>query len=1337
MRKFLHLFFLITGYCVFGQQQVQSIGFIENRGQIVDQKGKPNPNVKYLLNTNGLNVQLRKNGFSYDVYEPYGKSKKLPGSKALFHRIDIDFIGCNPNAVLIPEGKSADYDNYYTVASRPDGVLNVHKFQKITYENIYPNIDVVFFIPEDRSKPVEYNFIIRPNASIGDIQMKFSGAKTELADNKIKMNISFGAMEETLPMSWTEHGGVKNEIAIRYKKIRKDVYGFESSEITSGKILIIDPTPTRLWGTYYNGYGGDYSTDISNDSNNNVIIAGHTFSTTNMATIGSYDPFPHAYYTGNGFIAKFDTNGVRQWGIYYSTVPDVMKCDSAGNIYFAGEVWRDEAPNVVTPGSHQPMYSDYDDAYLVKLDPQGTRIWGTYYGGRLTENARDICFDSSDNVYLAGNTSSYENIATPGTHQPVYTPGGIFYDAFLVKFTPQGARLWGTYYGGESYEDVASISISPDGFVYLTGWTTSTSGIGTPGSFQPNISGNRSGMIAKFSSTGQLAWGSYFSANNYCVINSSRIKDNYLYLTGIITSNSILTTANTLNTFNPTFINLPNQFGYSSFVAKFDTTTQTLSWGTYFGEIIQDLEISTNNKVFIEGVTYQTSGIATPGAYSTSPQYSDAYVIKLNENGQREWGTYYGGNATDGTNGAANVNNKLSLDTQNNLYLIGNTNSSAGLTTPGSHQPNHTLNPSGGLYNIYVAKLQDCLSAPVVNGNANICIGNTINLTASGGTNYSWTGPNGFSSNQQNPSINNAGTVNSGIYSCNITGTGGCDGTVSTNIVVGDVTKPVPNLAILPAITGDCNTIVTTIPTATDNCAGSITATTSSPLSYALPGNYTITWTYTDGNGNTETQTQSIVISAVSIPSITGSNQFCIQQNATLANIVITGSNIKWYDALTGGNLLPNTTLLQNGITYYASQTINGCESQRIAVPVSIQNTPPPTGSSQSLCATQNPTLSNIAANGTAIKWYATVTSMAELPSTTLLSDNTTYYASQTINGCESTTRLPITISLINSLNAINYSAYICDDGNNDSENVVLPDFDSFLISSIAGNTFTYFGSLNGAENQITSEQFQTNHSITIGLNTVFVRIDSSNGCHQVVQLQLTLVHVPIIPIADEVPLCENRSISVNAGTGFDSYNWSTGTTSSSITITQAGTYSVTVTQNHGSATCSSVKNFQVVVSNAPVIESIAIADWTDDQNSITVHLAASSLGNYEYSIDSIHFQDSNAFYGLGSGNYTVTVRDKKGCGIAVKMVYLLNYPKFFTPNGDGYNDNWYIKFSQSEPDFEVRIFDRYGKLLKIMNGLGFWDGTYNGKPMPADDYWFFVTREDGRIHKGHFSLLR
>ncbi len=82
-------------------------------------------------------------------------------------------------------------------------------------------------------------------------------------------------------------------------------------------------------------------------------------------------------------------------------------------------------------------------------------------------------------------------------------------------------------------------------------------------------------------------------------------------------------------------------------------------------------------------------------------------------------------------------------------------------------------------------------------------------------------------------------------------------------------------------------------------------------------------------------------------------------------------------------------------------------------------------------------------------------------------------------------------------------------------------------------------------------------------------------------------------------------------------------------------------------------------------------------------------------------------------------------------------YPKYFTPNGDGFNDTWKIKFSDIEEDLTVKIFDRYGKLIIELKNNSGWNGTFNGHELPASDYWFVVTRANGKEYRGHFSLKR
>jgi gliding motility-associated-like protein len=314
---------------------------------------------------------------------------------------------------------------------------------------------------------------------------------------------------------------------------------------------------------------------------------------------------------------------------------------------------------------------------------------------------------------------------------------------------------------------------------------------------------------------------------------------------------------------------------------------------------------------------------------------------------------------------------------------------------------------------------------------------------------------------------------------------------------------------------------------------------------------------------------------------------------------------------------------------------------------------------------------------------------------------------------------------------------YECDAGNDGIESFNLSVQDAVVLGSQTVGNFTihYYSSQADAD----SGTNPLANTVTItNSKTIYVRIENvlSSSCYATAFFDLIVEPSPVITMQTRYTICEGVPITITAPSGFSSYAWSNGSMIQTATISQAGSYTLMVTQNYGFIICSDTETITVLNSNMATITNIETLDWTATENSITVF--ATGDGDYEYSIDGIHYQDSNQFYGLISGQYTVFVRDKKGCGIVDEEVFLLMYPKFFTPNSDAINDFWKIKFSNNEPNMVITIYDRYGKLLKKVSSLSDgWDGTYNGQPLLADDYWFVVKRENGKEYKGHFALKR
>ena len=162
----------------------------------------------------------------------------------------------------------------------------------------------------------------------------------------------------------------------------------------------------------------------------------------------------------------------------------------------------------------------------------------------------------------------------------------------------------------------------------------------------------------------------------------------------------------------------------------------------------------------------------------------------------------------------------------------------------------------------------------------------------------------------------------------------------------------------------------------------------------------------------------TVTVADPAAPTGSANQSFCSIGTPTVADISVSGTGIIWYDAATSGSVVPIATVLVDGTTYYASQTIAGCESDtRLAVTVTVADPDAPTGSAnQSFCSIGTPTVANISIFGTSIIWYDAATSGSVVPPATALVDGTTYYASQTIAGCESDTRLAVTVTVANPL---------------------------------------------------------------------------------------------------------------------------------------------------------------------------------------------------------------------------------------------------------------------------------------------------------------------------------
>ena len=341
-------------------------------------------------------------------------------------------------------------------------------------------------------------------------------------------------------------------------------------------------------------------------------------------------------------------------------------------------------------------------------------------------------------------------------------------------------------------------------------------------------------------------------------------------------------------------------------------------------------------------------------------------------------------------------------------------------------------------------------------------------------------------------------------------------------------------------------------------------------------------------------------------------------------------------------------------------------------------------------------------------------------------------------SSCFTTTSFQIGLYKMPTANTVQ-NIITCDDDSNDGKEIFDLETQNTIVLGTQPTTdftVTYHQSLTAAT--AGTNPVPSSYTNTSNPQTIYARITNtlSAACYATTSFDLIVKEKPKLNMSDVYSICQGKSITITAPTGFSSYAWSNDDKTAKTTIKEAGTYSLKVIQDYTAITCETTKGITVFNSNIATITKIETQDWSATENSITVY--ATGDGDYEYSIDGMNYQDSPQFSGLTNGEHKVSVRDKKGCGIKTDEVFLLMYPKFFTPNGDGVNDRWRIEFSNLEPKMKLTIYDRYGKIINSFNGLSAgWDGTISGKVLPSADYWFVVQRESGKEYKGHFALKR
>ena len=613
-------------------------GLIENLGQVATPEGQPRPDVRFTGHGNGMQLFVFGNGISYQfthidrpeppISEATGQplDRDNPRDRQAYrewerentsvstHRVHVELVGTNPHPEVIKQEPTGYYENHYLAHCEVTGAKS---YARVTFKDVYPGIDWVLY---RKGEYLKYDFVVHPGADPDQIQLAFTGADDLklLPDGSLEIATTLGTVQENAPVSW--YGDAKTPVESTFVLEDNNLH-FALGEYDKTQPLTIDPT--LLWGTYYGGSDEDYGEAVAVGPSGAVYLAGRTFSTTAIATPGSYQSIKGL--NDDAFLTKFDSSGTRLWATYYgSSNRDealAVAVSPAGAVYLAGRT--SSSTGIATPGSHQPNYGGGDpfggDAFLVKFDSSGTRLWATYYGGSEDDEGYAVAVGHSGVVYLAGEaeSDSANVIATPASYQPSF--GGVR-DAFLAKFDSSGTRLWATYYGGSEDDEGYAVAVGHSGVVYLAGEAESDSAnvIATPASYQPSFGGVRDAFLAKFDSSGTRLWGTYYGGSN----------DDQGYAVAVGPSGAVClagqTESDSANVIATPGSHQPSFGGgfFDCFLAKFDSSGARL-WGTYYGGSSDNDEafavaVAPTGAIYLAGYTLGGSIIATPGSHQPS-----------------------------------------------------------------------------------------------------------------------------------------------------------------------------------------------------------------------------------------------------------------------------------------------------------------------------------------------------------------------------------------------------------------------------------------------------------------------------------------------------------------------------------------------------------------------------------------------------------------------------------------------------------------------------------------------------------------------------------------------
>lgn len=708
--------------------------FEQNMGQIIDATRKRCDNVFFKAEVNGatafftnegvtfsftdvkqseymqIKMGLKENPYTPEEWKELTKKYNSGSYSEEFKPkvrsvvLQILFPGANLTKAN-GEGKKSEAHNYFT-PEFPDGLYGVPTFQKIRYSEVYPNVDLLFYIENGQLK---YDFELSPNANLSDIKLLYVGQKSISIDENGNVVVVTENVKlcDHAPKCYQDGKLLDSRFYLDKDTIKFAVDGYDRT-----KGMVIDPELT--WSTYF--YDGNNNVSMNNatrpvwDSKGNMYISASTYSNAYPLV----NPGSPAYYQSTPVhsmivITKFSTNKEIVWSTYYcGTQWDNLRdgnqtavIDKNDNLYIAGEMsfpYSSSTPNsfpLYNPGGgayYEQTYSNGRNVIIEFNTVNCQRLWATVFSSVNSASSglviRGLDIDENNNLVVTGTTYTPDN---SWASIPLVNPGGSHYykaspveeeTAFLARFNGTNHALnWSTYISqggsGAYVSSNARIAIDSKNNIYITsGYSSNSAAFSSvnPGGgayVRSTLGGNRQVAIYKFGPSGNMIWSTLFGGTTYST--GSNIPWLDCYDSGIDSKENLVIVGRTPTTdfpiVNPgggAFVqpSLSSAGMHDGFISKFSPSC-ALIWSTYIGGAtstydgnpLLSLGIDKGGNLFVSGLARSSSYplMQMEGSYYQNT-YSGSQVVTMSQfdvNGVMKWSTYFG-NATYVGNGGFN-----------------------------------------------------------------------------------------------------------------------------------------------------------------------------------------------------------------------------------------------------------------------------------------------------------------------------------------------------------------------------------------------------------------------------------------------------------------------------------------------------------------------------------------------------------------------------------------------------------------------------------------------------------------------------------------------------------